>query len=471
VLSRLLFPSALVLLRCSGIHECPCTDKWPKKISSFSTLASGVCSPLINTAELCFSAAAELGLAPVVKNVTTAAATIPAGCSVQAVSGGYEIVFNTDTSATATCGAPSTTKASGAPLAKACNVTGQWMNTKGQGLYTFVSTGAGAYNVTSGGVVSARVKMVNPSVAQPQGGGSGVWGKNTIPFNLLNYTAAGSPICTQMSWGNGVTFVKMPYANEKPGALPRVSALAEDLVNITVDIDPAKDLVTLTLQGPSDVWYGAGFGYHHVSTGGADPSVGVSMIGTNWTVVILGDGTVTERHLGNHEAGTEIPTTVNVSSNTVIAGTRTVVLTRSIKGATSDDFFFDSTANQLTFINAVGAGPYLMEHKVKSSGVLYFVELEYPTCICNVAADQGSIGDYSWGTQRCVARPLGQMLDDPGWESNHRVNPSCDIKAYSGGLRCCKGGTILLDSDQNVTNNDVFEWQVSRVIACVLTCV
>mmetsp|Transcript_75614 Transcript_75614/g.105008 ORF Transcript_75614/g.105008 Transcript_75614/m.105008 type:complete len:440 (-) Transcript_75614:72-1391(-) len=265
-----------------------------------------------------------------------------------------------------------------------------------------------------------------------------------------------------MNWANGVVFVKMPYANERPipPVLPRVSALAEDLVNITVDIDPAKDLVTLTLQGPSDVWYGAGFGYHHVSTGGADPSVGVSMIGTNWTVVVLGDGTVMERKLGNHEAGTELPLTVNVTSNTVIDGTRTVVMTRTIAGASTDDFFFDPNANQLTFINAVGSGPYLMEHKMKSSGVLYFIELDYPTCICDVAADQGSIGGYSWGTQRCVARPLGQMLDDPGWESNHRVNPSCDIHAYKGGLRCCKGGTVILDSDQNVTNNYVFEWQL-----------
>jgi hypothetical protein len=53
--------------------------------------------------------------------------------------------------------------------------------------------------------------------------------------------------------------------------------------------------------------------------------------------------------------------------------------------------------------------------QVKSSGELYFVELDYPTCICNVAADQGTIGGYSWGNQRCVGKPLGQMLDDPAW--------------------------------------------------------
>jgi hypothetical protein len=40
------------------------------------------------------------------------------------------------------------------------------------------------------------------------------------------------------------------------------------------------------------------------------------------------------------------------------------------------------------------------------------------------------------------------------------VNPSCDIHAYRGGLRCCKGGTVILDQDQNVTNNYVWEWQL-----------
>ena len=107
------------------------------------------------------------------------------------------------------------------------------------------------------------------------------------------------------------------------------------------------------------VWFGAGFGYHHVSTGGADPSVGVSMVGTNWTVVCLGDGTIQERDLGNHVPGVQLPTSVNVTSNTVVGTTRTVVMTRSVKGTKADDYHFDPTLNQLTFINAIGGGPYL----------------------------------------------------------------------------------------------------------------
>ena len=97
-----------------------------------------------------------------------------------------------------------------------------------------------------------------------------------------------------------------------PAVAPRVAGKAENLVNITLDIDAKSDLVTLTLQGPADVWFGAGFGYHHVSTAGADPSVGVSMVGTNWTVVVLPNGTIMERDLGNHEPGVLLPQTVDI---------------------------------------------------------------------------------------------------------------------------------------------------------------
>ena len=43
------------------------------------------------------------------------------------------------------------------------------------------------------------------------------------------------------------------------------------------------------------------------------------------------------------------------------------------------------------------------------------------------------------------------MLDDPNWRDiTGGINPTCSLKYYSGGLRCCKGGVVLLDSDQVV---------------------
>ena len=61
-----------------------------------------------------------------------------------------------------------------------------------------------------------------------------------------------------------------------------------------------------------------------------------------------------ERDLGNHEPGVQLPDTVTVVSNSVRDGSRTVVMTRTIAGAHSDNYKFDPNANQITYINALG---------------------------------------------------------------------------------------------------------------------
>ena len=231
----------------SGLMECPCTDKWEKVISSYSTLKEGTCQPDITTADDCYTAAQELGLRPAKQNSTVSNAKLPPGCSVAATVGGFDVIFNTAKS-TVTCGDPAATK-----------------------------------------------------------------GKSQ----------------------------------------PRVAGLAENLVNISVDLNPATDLATITLQGPSDVWFGVGLGAHG-KFNPADPSSGLSMYGTNWTIVVLADGTVAERDLGNHEPGTQLPQSVKVVSTTVKDGSRTIVMTRSIEGNAIDNMRFDPSANSMPFINAIG---------------------------------------------------------------------------------------------------------------------
>lgn len=85
--------------------ECPCTDKWVKKLSEFSTLETGTCgaTSVVNP-EDCFTAASELGLSPVTTNLTVSSEAYPPHCSVTAVSGGFEIVFNNLTTSSVKCG-------------------------------------------------------------------------------------------------------------------------------------------------------------------------------------------------------------------------------------------------------------------------------------------------------------------------------------------------------------------------------
>ena len=175
------------------------------------------------------------------------------------------------------------------------------------------------------------------------------------------------------------------------------------------------------------------------------------MAGTNWTLVVNTDGTVTERDLGNHEPGTVLPASVKVVSTSVKDGRRTITVTRSIEGTKEDNMIFNPRANNMPYINAIGNDAVFMDgHSQKATGVMYFVETAFPTCLCDFAADQGTLGGYAWGSQRCVGKPLGQMLDDTAFPENNNINPTCLLKSYKGGLRCCKGGTILLDKNQSV---------------------
>ena len=246
--------------------ECPCTDQWEKVFSEFSTLSAGFCKPAIAKADDCYTAAQELGLRPEKRNSTVSNPKLPAGCSVSATVGGYDVVFNTDAGSNVTCGQP-----------------------------------------------AADAKKTEP----------------------------------------------------------RVAGLAENLVNISVDLNPASDLATIQLQGPANVWFGVGLGAHG-KFNPADPSSGLSMLGTNWTIIVLTDGTVMERDLGNHEPGTELPPSVTVVSNTVVNGQRTIIMTRSIAGSKADNMRFDPKDNSMPFINAIGNDHVfdLYGHKLKATGVI-----------------------------------------------------------------------------------------------------
>ena len=55
-------------------------------------------------------------------------------------------------------------------------------------------------------------------------------------------------------------------------------------VSVQVDVDAKADLVTITLAGPSAVWFGVGFNAS-------------AMKGAPWTIIVEGDGKVSERKL------------------------------------------------------------------------------------------------------------------------------------------------------------------------------
>eukprot|EP01083_Nonionella_stella_P163534 538524_1 len=79
-------------------------------------------------------------------------------------------------------------------------------------------------------------------------------------------------------------------------------------------------IVTITLVGPADRWFGIG--------------IGNTVMDSTYTFVVDGDGTLTERKLGPHSAGDILPTAATdlEYNETALNGVRTVEITRSRTG-------------------------------------------------------------------------------------------------------------------------------------------
>ena len=123
-----------------------------------------------------------------------------------------------------------------------------------------------------------------------------------------------------------------------------------------------------------------------------------------------------------HAQGTNIPTSVKIVSHAVTNGKRTFVVTRSLKGMTPSHYTFRGPENKIDFISSLGYGAVFAYHKVKASGTMYFTEVGAPTCLCSVGYDEGTLGGFAWGGQRCSSPPLGQMVGDPRWNVSTGIN-------------------------------------------------
>lgn len=183
----------------------------------------------------------------------------------------------------------------------------------------------------------------------------------------------------------------------------------------------------LTLTGPSDRWFGVGFGAHTMSD-------------KPWAIVADGHGAVTERKLADHAAGTLLPTSVAVVENTVANGRRTLVVSRLFAGKTADYFTFDAGATGIPVISAVGNGADLAFHKVSGGSAVMLVKVGAPACICS-GGSSGSIDGVRFNNH-CPPPPSSTLLE--------QKNDICFFETYGGGLKCCAHNSILLDKNQTV---------------------
>ena len=122
-----------------------------------------------------------------------------------------------------------------------------------------------------------------------------------------------------------------------------VSNLGNDNIDLTVEVDVANNSVILTIEGPSNKWFGVGFG-----------SSSTSMSGAYTTHVSSATFQINERRHGGNNQGTALSNSGAVTSDVTAGGRRTVVFTRSRVGLTSNYYTFPNAAGSISVIYAHG---------------------------------------------------------------------------------------------------------------------
>lgn len=111
---------------------------------------------------------------------------------------------------------------------------------------------------------------------------------------------------------------------------------------------------------------------------------------------------------------------VNVSSNRVVGGTRTVVLTRAFAGITPAHYTFSTATASVPVIDAVGTGPDLAFHKARGTAALVLEAANGATCVCD-GGTKGTINGLAF-EKTCAPEPTGDLLQ--------QRNPTCWIQSY-----------------------------------------
>lgn len=194
--------------------------------------------------------------------------------------------------------------------------------------------------------------------------------------------------------------------------------------NISINLSETfkNNQVTITLEGPINLWFGVAFNAY-------------SMSDLPYAIIVNGSGYVFEDKLGNHGPGTRLPTSIKVISNTKNNNTRRVILTRDIVGKY---FSFNIYNSDIPLLTAIGFNGKFSYHHYKGSTLLSLKAINRSTCICDNGIT-GSIDNIEFH-KNCLPEPYGDLL--------LQHNPSCFIQTYQGGLSCCSHQTVLLDKEQ-----------------------
>ena len=198
----------------------------------------------------------------------------------------------------------------------------------------------------------------------------------------------------------------------------------------------------ITITGPSDVWFGVGFGAS-------------AMSGLPYAIIVDGEtGSVSERKLANHGPGRILSPVISVLSNTVDESKkRTVQLMRPVK-APEDYFTIPTTPGRIDLITAVGSGPKFSYHKSHTGGSLTLIPTQEGDDACLCAPSPTTYFTYMDTSVeefdvQCIGSPRSDMKSHGDGTGRNVPNMACSGMTYGGGLRCCKHKYLLTDRAQD----------------------
>lgn len=91
-------------------------------------------------------------------------------------------------------------------------------------------------------------------------------------------------------------------------------------VDVKLNLNGKTDQAMIDITGPDGKWFGVGLG-----------AKTFTMSDQPYTIVVDGSGKISELKLGDHSGGRTLTNSVQVVSNKVVNGKRTVSLTRPLK--------------------------------------------------------------------------------------------------------------------------------------------
>jgi len=131
-----------------------------------------------------------------------------------------------------------------------------------------------------------------------------------------------------------------------------------DSATLSCDIlmDSASNKLTITMVGPSTVWYSVGFGN--------------SLMSKTYSIIVDGSGNVEERYLVGTTSGISLADTFTVESNSVTASVRTVTISRDLNYKTPTSYHHSFSLSEATIDTIWGYGTtsYLENHGVDQRG-------------------------------------------------------------------------------------------------------